>query len=221
MPTARDHKRLLDGDLGPNTGGMGAYAPVPEVTQENVEEWTEMILRPAIAGMQAQGTPYVGILYAGLMLTARGPRILEFNCRFGDPEAQVLLPLLESDLTTVMLDCARGQLNPDSVVWKRETAATVVLASAGYPGRYEKGRPITGVSDVSSRPRTFVFQAGTTFDDTQLVTNGGRVLCVTGTGEDLSDALTVAYDGLAGIEFDGAQFRTDIGRSSRTQRRKR
>ena len=221
MPTARDHKRLLDGDLGPNTGGMGAYAPVPEITQESVQTWTDTILRPAIAGMKAQGTPYVGILYAGLMLTARGPRLLEFNCRFGDPEAQVILPLLDSDLAALMLDCARGELNPDSVQWKDQTAATVVLASAGYPRQYKKGIPISGIDGVANKLDTHVFQAGTAIEGDQLVTSGGRVLCVTGLGTDLAQALDTAYAGLDDIQFDGAQYRTDIGRSSRSAGRKR
>ena len=221
MPTARDHKRLLDGDLGPNTGGMGAYAPVPEITAENVQVWTDTILRPAIAGMKAQGTPYVGILYAGLMLTARGPKLLEFNCRFGDPEAQVILPLLESDLAAIMLDCARGELKPETVHWKDQTAATVVLASAGYPRQYKKGVPILGIESLEHQTDTHVFQAGTTIDGDQVVTSGGRVLCVTGLGTDLAGALDTAYDGLKNIEFDGAQFRTDIGRSSRSYGRKR
>ena len=178
-------------------------------------------MRPAIAGMKAQGTPYVGILYAGLMLTARGPRLLEFNCRFGDPEAQVILPLLESDLSLLMLDCARGELNPASIRWKDKTAATVVLASAGYPRQYKKGMPITGIESVSEREDTYVFQAGTTLQDGQLVTSGGRVLCVTGLGDDLPTALDTAYAGVSAISFEGAQHRTDIGRSSRILGRKR
>ena len=221
MPTARDHKRLMDGDLGPNTGGMGAYAPVPEIDTESIQIWTDEILRPTIAGLSAQGTPYVGILYAGLMLTARGPKILEFNCRFGDPEAQAILPLLDSDLATLMMDCARGCLDPNTIKWKPKSAATVVLASGGYPLQYEKGFAIHGIDKAAQREDTYVFQAGTSISNHTLVTSGGRVLCVTGLGEDLASALETAYTGLADIDFEASQHRTDIGWTSRNSGRKR
>lgn len=214
MPTARDHKRLLDDDQGPNTGGMGAFAPVPGITQTDVEMWTETILKPAIAGLRAEGRPYVGILYAGLMLTSKGPKLLEFNCRFGDPEAQVLLPLLESDLLKLMVDCAQGRMDPASVVWKNKSAATVVLASGGYPRNYEKGFPISGIDAANAMDGCRVYQAGTRIHENVLLTSGGRVLCVTALGDDLETALQSAYEGVAKIQFSGAQYRRDIGQRS-------
>jgi phosphoribosylamine--glycine ligase len=214
MPTARDHKRLLEDDLGPNTGGMGAFAPVPGITQTDIDIWSKTILQPAIAGLRAEGRPYVGVLYAGLMLTSKGPKLLEFNCRFGDPEAQVLLPLLESDLLSVMLDCAQGQMNPASVIWKTKSAATVVLASGGYPRQYETGFPISGIDAVNALETCRVYQAGTRVQENEILTSGGRVLCVTALGDDLKLALQNAYKGVAKIQFSGAQYRRDIGQRS-------
>ncbi len=213
MPTARDHKRLLDGDLGPNTGGMGAFSPVPGIEQGEINLWVDTILKPAIAGLKAEGRPYVGVLYAGLMLTSKGPKLLEFNCRFGDPEAQVLLPLLDCDLVSLMSDCAHGTLKPESVIWKAKSAATVVLASDGYPLKYEKGFPISGIEDANALNACQVYQAGTQVDDKHVVTSGGRVLCVTALGDDLESALEGAYAGIQHITFEGAQYRQDIGQT--------
>ena len=217
LPTARDHKRLMEGDVGPNTGGMGAYAPVPDVSEAQITEWTNTILKPTIAGLRAQGTPYIGILYAGLMLTSSGPKVLEFNCRFGDPEAQALLPLLESDLVDLCLDCARGSLSPASVLWKDAVSATIVLASAGYPTHPHRATPITGIPKFEPGSSAQIFHAGTKVIDEQLMTNGGRVLSVSGQGTTLESALDHAYSVIESIQFEGQQYRRDIGRSSMTR----
>lgn len=208
MPPAQDHKRLQDGDRGPNTGGMGAYAPVA-LPENFLDDITRTILQPAIDGMRAEGRPFVGVLYAGLMLTAEGPRVLEFNCRFGDPEAQVLLPLLDSDLLDVLEACADGNLRECDVKWKRGAAACVVLASGGYPGEYTTGIPIHGL-DNAHNANAIVFHAGTKFENDAVVTAGGRVVCVTGMGENLRDALQTAYAAIEPIHFDGMQYRRDI-----------
>ncbi len=177
MPPAQDHKRALDGDRGPNTGGMGAYAPAPWVTERDLAEWTRTILQPTVDGMRREGVPYTGILYAGLMLTPDGPKVLEFNCRFGDPETQVILPLLESDLLDILTACTEERLAEIEVRWRDGSAATVVAASGGYPGSYAKGLPITGVEDAGAIPSAAVFHAGTRRgDDGGLYTSGGRVL---------------------------------------------
>jgi len=212
MPPAQDHKRVFDGDRGPNTGGMGAYAPAPIAPPALVEELVAAVLRPAVAGMAAEGTPYVGVLYAGLMLTPAGPRVLEFNCRFGDPETQAILPLLESDLLDVLEACVEGALDRVTVRWRDAAAATVVAASEGYPGPYPKGREIAGIADAAALPGVIVFHAGTRRTaDGRLVTDGGRVLAVTGVGADLRQALDRAYAGIRRIHFEGMHYRRDIG----------
>ncbi len=212
MPPAQDHKRVFDGDRGPNTGGMGAYAPVPWLAPDAVAELTQVALQRAVEGMASEGTPYVGVLYAGLMLTPDGPRVLEYNCRFGDPETQVILPLLASDLLDVLEACVDGRLAARDVCWRPGAAATVVAASAGYPGSYPKGRAITGADAAAALPGVTVFHAGTRWtDDDVLVTSGGRVLAVTGAGADLRAALDQAYAGIAQIHFAGMHHRRDIG----------
>jgi phosphoribosylamine--glycine ligase len=211
MPPARDHKRIYDGDQGPNTGGMGAYAPVPDADNTLLDTIKQTVLQPAVDGMAARGTPYVGVLYAGLMLTAEGPKALEFNCRFGDPETQVILPLLESDLVDVMHACINGRLDQAEVVWRPGACATVVLAAAGYPETYDKGEVIQGVEEAAALPGIAVFQAGTARRHGQLVTNGGRVLAVSGLGDDLDMATGRAYEGVQKIHFEGAHYRRDIG----------
>lgn len=210
MPPARDHKRVYDGDAGPNTGGMGAYAPAPDVSPQLVDEIVRAVLQPAVDGMAAEGAPYVGVLYAGMMLTADGPRTLEFNCRFGDPETQVILPLLETDLLDVLLACTGGRLDQLEVRWKPQSCATVVASSPGYPGSYPKGLPIDGAEGID-RADVFVFHAGTARSEDQLVTAGGRVLAVSALGETLTEALRRAYEALGGIHFDGMHYRRDIG----------
>jgi len=209
MPPAQDHKRVFDGDLGPNTGGMGAYAPAPICPPHLVEEFTRTILQPTVDGLCEEGKPFVGVLYAGLMLTADGPRVLEYNCRFGDPETQAILPLLETDLIDITEACAKGQLGAIDVKWKSGAAACVVIASEGYPGHYPVGREIHGL-DVSFE-NAVAFQAGTKFSEDKIVTSGGRVLGVTGWGENLQSALARAYDATKQISFDGMHYRHDIG----------
>lgn len=209
MPPAQDHKRLLDGDLGPNTGGMGAYAPAPICPPELAAEFSRTVLQTAIDGMRAEGRPFVGVLYAGLMLTPDGPRVLEFNCRFGDPETQVLLPLLDSDLLTIAEACVDGQLANTEVKWNANAAACVTIASEGYPGEYPSGRVISGLDD--SFEHAVVFHAGTKVVDGSTVTAGGRVLAVTGWGETIAQSLDNAYAAVDGVQFVGMQFRKDIG----------
>jgi phosphoribosylamine--glycine ligase/phosphoribosylformylglycinamidine cyclo-ligase len=209
MPPAQDHKRLLDGDHGPNTGGMGAYAPAPICPPELAEEITRTVLQPAVDGLRAEGMPFVGVLYAGMMLTADGPRVLEFNCRFGDPETQVILPLLETDILDIAEACVTGHLNEIDIRWKRGTAACVVLASQGYPEKVMTGK-LVSVKPVEGE-NVIVFHAGTKLQDNQVTTSGGRVLGVTGIGEDLPTALATAYRAVDDINFEGMQWRKDIG----------
>ncbi len=209
MPPAQDHKRLLDGDHGPNTGGMGAYAPAPCAPPEMAQTLVETVLQPAVDGLRAEGRPFVGVLYAGLMLTAQGPRLLEYNARFGDPETQVLLPLLETDLLEVAAACAEGRLADVAVRWRPGAAAGVVLAAPGYPGAYPQGLPITGLETPLTD--AVVFHAGTRLSEAGPVTAGGRVLAVTGWGPTLRAAVDRAYAGAERIQFAGAQYRRDIG----------
>lgn len=211
LPPARDHKRVFDNDEGPNTGGMGAYAPVPDIDATQMESIQETVLQAAVDGMAAAGMPYQGVLYAGLMLTEKGPKVLEFNCRFGDPETQVVLPLLASDLVEVMLACVEGRLDQSAVQLHEGACATVVMASEGYPGSYPIGREITGIEAAEELEGVSVFHAGTARYDSQLVTNGGRVLAVSATGKSLSEALARSYNGVDHIHFKGAHYRKDIG----------
>lgn len=210
MPPARDHKRAYDNDKGANTGGMGAFAPAPDVTPEIIAKITDSVLKPALAGMARRGTPYVGVLYAGVMLTDDGVKTLEFNCRFGDPETQVILPLLKTDIVDVINACIDGTLAQLQVDWHEGACATVVLASEGYPSSYPKGLPIIGLDTVNEQ---IVFHAGTAVQDGQLVTSGGRVLAVSALGDNLDSAVEGAYDGIAQIHFDGMHYRKDIGRT--------
>jgi phosphoribosylamine---glycine ligase len=210
MPPAQDHKRLRDGDEGPNTGGMGAFAPAPICPPSLVEEITRTILQPAVDGLRAEGRPFVGVLYAGLMLTPAGPRVLEFNCRFGDPETQVILPLLDSDLLDVCEACAAGRLAEVDVRWKEGAAACVVLAAEGYPRKYAKGREIFGLE--SAPENTMIFHAGTEKQGGKIMTAGGRVLGVTAWAETLPSAIVRAYGAVEHITFEGVQYRKDIGK---------
>lgn len=211
MLPARDHKRAYDGDLGPNTGGMGAYAPPADVDEALVGEIMDRVINPAVAGMAAAGIPYQGVLYAGMMLTTEGPKVLEFNCRFGDPETQVILPMLNGDLLALMLACAAGELQPQMVQTREGACATVVMAAPGYPGAYPKFLPITGIENITE-PDTIVFQAGTMRQEGMLVTSGGRVLAVSGVGVDIDTAVERAYAGVEQIHYEGAHYRQDIGR---------
>jgi phosphoribosylamine--glycine ligase len=209
MLPSQDHKRAFDGDKGLNTGGMGAYAPVPVCPPEMVSELVQIALQPAVDGLQEEGYPFIGVLYGGFMLTEAGPKVIEFNCRFGDPEAEVVLPLLDSDLLEIALACTEGRLGQTEVRWKDGAAACVVLASGGYPEKYPTGFPISGLGiDMAN---TYVFQAGTKISVDKVVTSGGRVLCVTGWGEDISKALASAYSRIEQLHFEGMHYRKDIG----------
>uniref|UniRef100_A0A2D4HL37 phosphoribosylamine--glycine ligase n=2 Tax=Micrurus lemniscatus lemniscatus TaxID=129467 RepID=A0A2D4HL37_MICLE len=211
MPPAQDHKRLMDGDQGPNTGGMGAYCPAPQLSQDLLLKIRNSILQKTIDGMRKEGIPYIGVLYAGLMLTKDGPKVLEFNCRFGDPECQVILPVLKSDLYEVMQAIIDKKLSNCIPVWFEDRAAvTVVMASEGYPGNYAKGLEITGFSQAKEQGLE-VFHAGTTLKDGKVVTSGGRVLTVTAIKKDLTSALEHANKGVEIIRFKGAIYRKDIG----------
>ena len=209
MISAQDHKRAYDGDRGPNTGGMGTYAPAPVMTPEMTERAVEEILKPTIAAMAKEGRTYRGCLYLGLMVTADGPKVVEFNARFGDPETQVVLPLLDSDLVAIMCACADGTLAAVPIRWKDGAAVCVVLASGGYPGHYEKGQEIHGLADAEAMG-ALVFHAGTAMKDGKLVTNGGRVLGVVGRGADISSAVDAAYAAATKISFKDAYYRKDI-----------
>jgi phosphoribosylamine--glycine ligase len=208
--SACDYKRLGTGDTGPNTGGMGAYAPPPPATPELLDSVMKTVIEPTAAAMADAGSPMSGVFFAGLMLTAEGPKVLEFNARFGDPETQVMLPLLEDDLVGLLYRTATGDLGSVEAIGVRSGAAVgVVLASGGYPGHYETGAPIDGLGD--RLPNTEIFQAGTRREpDGMIVTAGGRVLTVVGTGSDLAAARARAYQRLEGIAFDGMQYRSDI-----------
>ena len=209
MISAQDHKRAYDGDRGPNTGGMGTYAPAPVMTPEMTERAVEEILKPTIAAMAKEGRVYRGCLYLGLMVTADGPKVVEFNARFGDPETQVVLPLLDSDLVAIMCACADGTLADVPIRWKEGAAVCVVLASGGYPGHYDKGQEIHGLADAEAMG-ALVFHAGTAMKDGKLVTNGGRVLGVVGRGADISSAVDSAYAAATKISFKDAYYRKDI-----------
>jgi len=208
MITSQDHKQVFDGDKGPNTGGMGTYAPVPHMSAELVEQVVETIVKPMAKAMVAEGIPFRGILYTGLMITEEGPKVVEFNARFGDPETQVVLPLLETDLLDIFLAAVKGELASVDVVWKKESAVCVVMAAPGYPGDYPKGAPIHGLENV--KEGTVVFHAGTKKTEEGIVTNGGRVLGVTAIGDTLVAAQKNAYESVASISFEGAHYRKDI-----------
>jgi phosphoribosylamine--glycine ligase len=209
--TAQDHKRVFDGDQGPNTGGMGAYSPAAVMTPELQARAMRDIIEPTLAGMKARGTPYTGILYAGLMLTKDGPQLIEYNARLGDPETQVLLPRLKSDLVTALLAACDGVLNSISLQWTNEAALTVVMAAQGYPGSVEKGSEIRGIDKAEELDDVIVFHAGTKQDGDRIVANGGRVLNVTALGHTISEAQRKAYEAVARIEWPEGFCRKDIG----------
>jgi phosphoribosylamine--glycine ligase len=210
MLPSRDHKRLLDNDQGPNTGGMGAYCPVPDIDAALYYEIVETIMKPTIAALAAEGRPYKGVLYGGLMLTKDGPKVLEFNCRFGDPETQAVLPLLDADLVEICEAVVNERLHEVDVQWKDGACICVVMASAGYPGAYEKGKVIAGIEEAEREEGVIVFHAGTAMKDGQLVTSGGRVLGVTAIGRDFAEAIERVYKAVSKIHFDGAHYRRDI-----------
>ena len=211
MATAQDHKRALEGDRGPNTGGMGVYSPVPIVTDEELAVMKRVMV-DTVAELAAEGIDYRGCLYGGFMLTPEGPKVLEFNARFGDPETQVILPRLKNDLVDVMLACAEQRLDEVELSWRDEWAVAVVLTSAGYPGSYEKGKVITGVEDADALDGVTVYHAGTAVADAgELVTSGGRVLAVTALGDTFEAARDLAYAACEKIDFEGKTLRHDIG----------
>jgi phosphoribosylamine--glycine ligase len=210
LPAAQDFKRAFDGDAGPNTGGMGSYSPVPGI---DAEELVEQVHRPVLAELARRGTPFIGVLFAGLMLTDDGARVLEFNCRFGDPETQSLLPRLEGDLLAALAAAAEGDVRGVQVEAADESAVTIVVAGGDYPARSDSGTPIDGVDDAEAEG-ALVFHAGTALRGNQLVTNGGRILDVTATGATLGEARERAYAAAAQISFDGARYRSDIAKEA-------
>ncbi|HIA48165.1 MAG TPA: phosphoribosylamine--glycine ligase [Candidatus Hydrogenedentes bacterium] len=214
LASSQDHKPAFDGDTGPNTGGMGAYSPAPVVTPELFDEIRETVLEACLQGMKADGAPYAGVLYAGLMVTETGPRVVEFNCRFGDPETQVVLPRMKSDIVPLMLACCDGTLADQELEWEDRECVTVVMASGGYPKSYEKGKTITGIAEAESDDTCMVFHAGTREEDGTIKTNGGRVLNVTAYGQDIATAIKSAYKGVEAIQFEDAFYRTDIGKKA-------
>ena len=211
LPSAQDHKAVFDGDTGPNTGGMGAYSPAPILPDADLEKMADIAIRPILKEMARQGHPFTGILYAGLMMTEDGPKVLEYNVRFGDPECQPLLMRLESDLLDVMGACIDGRLADVKLALRPESALGVVIAAEGYPGDYPKGMEIKGIDVVDALPDTKVFQAGTKREGSRTLSSGGRVLCVTALGNGLVEAQKRAYEAVAKIDMDKSQHRSDIG----------
>jgi phosphoribosylamine--glycine ligase len=216
LQPAQDHKQILDGDRGKNTGGMGAYAPAPIVTSSLMKRVEDEIIRPTLEGMRADGKPYKGCLYVGLMITTEGPKVVEFNCRLGDPETQVVLPLMESDLLEILHACATGTLGSVTLKHHKATAVCVVIASRGYPDAYETGKPITGLDASLPESGVVIFHAGTRQENGRIVSSGGRVLGVTavGFGNDLEGTISAAYAAVKKISFDGAYYRSDIGQKA-------
>ncbi len=214
MASSQDHKPIFDRDQGPNTGGMGAYSPAPVVMDEVHGKIIEKILRPIIQGMGEEGRPYKGILYAGLMIHEGHPKVLEFNARFGDPETQPVLMRMKGDIIPILEACIKGTLSGCQIEWDSRAAVCVVMASKGYPGDYEKGKSISGLKEVSQMEDVFVFHAGTGSKDGQMITNGGRVLGVTGLGRDIPRAIEKTYQAVEKISWEGVHYRTDIGQKA-------
>jgi len=210
MVPSQDHKRIGDGDTGPNTGGMGCYTPVPALDDATLDHIVQHIMVPTVRAMAQEGVRYTGCLYAGIILTADGPRLLEYNCRFGDPESQVVFPRLETDLGEVLLAATEGRLGELKVTWRDDACVCVVLASGGYPEKYERGKVITGLEAAEALPQVTVFHAGTALRDGAVVTNGGRVLGVTAWGADLPETIGRVYEAVGRIAFDRMTYRRDI-----------
>ena len=211
MVSSQDHKPAFDGDQGPNTGGMGCYAPMALMSPELLGQIENDILRPTVEGLRRRGMPFVGVLYAGVILTSLGPQVLEFNCRFGDPETQVILPLLETDLPSILNACVEGRLDEVRLQWARGASVCVVMASGGYPAGYQTGYPISGLEEVAEWPDVQVFHAGTRSEGGKAVTAGGRVLGVTAWAGTLKEASDRVYGAVDRIGYEGAHFRRDIG----------
>ncbi len=214
LASSQDHKAVFDGDEGPNTGGMGAYSPAPVVTEEVNQKIVERILRPIIQGMAEEGRPYKGVIYAGLMIHNGQPKVLEFNARFGDPETQPVLMRMKGDIVPILEACIEGTLSQCKIEWDRRASVCVVMASKGYPGAYEKGKRIDGLEEVSHMEDVFIFHAGTALLDQQVVTNGGRVLGVTGLGESIPKAIERTYQAVEKISWEGVHYRRDIGKKA-------
>ncbi len=212
LASSQDHKAIFDDDQGPNTGGMGAYSPAPVVSERVHRQIVEKIMIPTVEGMAAEGRPYKGVLYAGVIIKDDKPKVLEFNARFGDPETQPLLMRLKSDLVPILLATIEGKLSSMRVEWDDRSSVCVVMASAGYPGPYEKGKVISGLGDAARLPDTYVFNAGTALRDGQVATSGGRVLGVTALGKTIAEAIQQAYAAVSKITWEGAHYRRDIGR---------
>jgi len=211
LDSSQDHKRIFDDDQGPNTGGMGAYSPAPVVTKDLMTNITLNIIAPTIQGMREEGVPFTGVLYAGVMVTKEGPKVLEYNVRLGDPETQAVLPRLKTDFVDLCLASCEGRLNQMSLTWDERACVCVVLSARGYPGPYEKGKVISGLDQAAKEKDTFVFHAGTKKQGSDIVTSGGRVLGVTSLGHGIEKAIQNVYNGVAKISFDGCFFRRDIG----------
>jgi len=208
---AQDHKRVGDGDTGPNTGGMGAYSPAPVLTHLLENQSMDIFIRPTVAAFAKRGLSYMGVIYLGLMITRGGPKLVEYNCRFGDPEAQALMPRLKSDLLTALIAARDGVLSDFDLRWREDVALTVVMASKGYPGTYEKGHEIFGLDKAASLPGVTIFHAGTERRDGKILAVGGWVLDVTATGKDVAEARARAYEAVSRIHWQGSFFRSDIG----------
>ncbi len=215
FPSSQDHKRIFDGNYGPNTGGMGVIAPLPFMNQTMMNEIEKEIVMPTIKGMAGEGRPFVGCLYPGVMLTKDGPKVFEFNSRFGDPETQAYMRILETDFLDIVVASLEGKLNDLEIKWKKDAfACNIALASGGYPGNYEKGKIISGIKEAELQPDIIVFHAGTKTDKDKITTNGGRVLGVSAIGATLEEALKKAYKAIEKISFEGMQYRKDIGKSA-------
>jgi phosphoribosylamine--glycine ligase len=214
LASCQDHKAIFDEDRGPNTGGMGAYSPAPVVSEEVNERIIEKVLRPIIYGLNEEGRPYKGVIYAGLMIHQGHPKVLEFNARFGDPETQPVLMRMKGDIVPILEACIKGNLSQCQIEWDNRASVCVVMASKGYPGDYEKGKVIKGLDEVSRMEDIFVFHAGTSLLDHQTVTNGGRILGVTGLGMDIPRAIEKTYQAVKKISWEGVQYRSDIGQKA-------
>ena len=214
FPSSQDHKRAHDGDEGSNTGGMGVVAPLPFISTEILERIDREIITPTIEGMAQEGTPFVGLLYPGIMLTKDGPKVIEFNVRFGDPEAQAYMRLLESDLLDIALACTKGTLKDLDIHWKHLSACNIVIAASGYPSTYEKGEVVNNLAEAEKVSGVIVFQAGTKMEGNTLVSSGGRVLGVSAVAATLPEALKLAYEAVSKITFSGKQYRHDIGKKA-------
>lgn len=213
FPAAQDHKRIFDNDKGPNTGGMGTITPVPWITKADMKEIKEKVVIPTINALKKRGRPFKGILFPGIMLTKNGPKVIEFNARFGDPETQSYMRILDTDLVDIIFACINGNLKKQKITWSPKSACCIVCASGGYPGKYQKGEIIDGLDNIQD-DNIMIFHAGTKLDKNETITNGGRIIGVTATGNDLQKSLLKAYKALESISFEGMQYRRDIGKKA-------